>query len=99
MDVRPVQPYKKFSGSTRTLLNPVKLMVVRPVNLLPNHSGNSVMGDDENGEKSMANSPEHPARKPVSYTHLRAHETVLDLVCRLLLEKKNKQLQTKKYDM
>ena len=26
---------------------------------------------------------------PVSYTHLRAHETVLDLVCRLLLEKKN----------
>ena len=27
--------------------------------------------------------------KTVSYTHLRAHETVLDLVCRLLLEKKN----------
>ena len=26
--------------------------------------------------------------KSVSYTHLRAHETVLDLVCRLLLEKK-----------
>ena len=26
---------------------------------------------------------------PVSYTHLRAHETVLDLVCRLLLEIKN----------
>ena len=28
---------------------------------------------------------------PVSYTHLRAHETRHDLVCRLLLEKK-KQL-------
>ena len=28
-------------------------------------------------------------RTTVSYTHLRAHETVLDLVCRLLLEKKN----------
>ena len=27
--------------------------------------------------------------RPVSYTHLRAHETVLDLVCRLLLEKKH----------
>ena len=27
-------------------------------------------------------------RIAVSYTHLRAHETVLDLVCRLLLEKK-----------
>src|SRR5665811_678280 len=26
----------------------------------------------------------------LSYTHLRAHETVLDLVCRLLLEKKKK---------
>mgnify|MGYP003381559012 CR=1 FL=1 len=25
---------------------------------------------------------------PVSYTHLRAHETVLDIVCRLLLENK-----------
>ena len=25
---------------------------------------------------------------PVSYTHLRAHETVLDFVCLLLLEKK-----------
>ena len=30
---------------------------------------------------------------PVSYTHLRAHETVLDLVCRLLLEKKKKPNQ------
>ncbi len=30
------------------------------------------------------------APSPVSYTHLRAHETVLDLVCRLLLEKKKK---------
>ena len=28
-------------------------------------------------------------RLAVSYTHLRAHETVLDLVCRLLLEQKN----------
>ena len=31
---------------------------------------------------------------PVSYTHLRAHETVLDLVCRLLLEKKKKNTNT-----
>ena len=30
----------------------------------------------------------------VSHTHLRAHETVLDLVCRLLLEKKNKTVNT-----
>ena len=31
---------------------------------------------------------------PVSYTHLRAHETVLDLVGRLLLEQKKKNTQT-----
>ena len=30
---------------------------------------------------------------PVSYTHLRAHATVLDLECRLLLEKKNHQYE------
>ena len=30
----------------------------------------------------------------VSYTHLRAHETVLDLVCRLLLEKKKQTTNT-----
>ena len=29
---------------------------------------------------------------PVSYTHLRAHETVLDLECRLLLENTNSLL-------
>src|SRR5450756_2938956 len=29
--------------------------------------------------------------QPVSYTHLRAHETRHDLVCRLLLEKKKKK--------
>ena len=34
---------------------------------------------------------EHGAVNAVSYTHLRAHETVLDLVCRLLLEKKKTQ--------
>src|SRR5428012_23551 len=33
---------------------------------------------------------------PVSYTHLRAHETRHDLVCRLLLEKKKKKKTKKK---
>ena len=33
---------------------------------------------------------------PVSYTHLRAHETRHDLVCRLLLEKKKKKSEKKK---
>eukprot|EP00658_Telonema_sp_P-2_P077765 TRINITY_DN7118_c0_g1_i11.p1 TRINITY_DN7118_c0_g1~~TRINITY_DN7118_c0_g1_i11.p1 ORF type:complete len:171 (-),score=49.33 TRINITY_DN7118_c0_g1_i11:61-573(-) len=34
--------------------------------------------------------PPLPPRVPVSYTHLRAHETPEHLVCRLLLEKKKK---------
>src|SRR5664280_3569880 len=37
------------------------------------------------------------ALAPVSYTHLRAHETVLDLVCRLLLEKKKNKTKTIEY--
>ena len=37
-----------------------------------------------------------PRHVTVSYTHLRAHETVLDLVCRLLLEKKKKHQKKKK---
>ena len=32
----------------------------------------------------------------VSYTHLRAHETVLDIVCRLLLEKKTKKRRSRR---
>ena len=43
-----------------------------------------------NDFKPLAN---YSVFEPVSYTHLRAHETVLDLVCRLLLEKK-KHTQT-----
>ena len=44
---------------------------------------------------TLANTPEVVAGgTPVSYTHLRAHETVLDLVCRLLLEKNTKKTKT-----
>src|SRR5664280_1634631 len=38
----------------------------------------------------LSHQPNSPISESVSYTHLRAHETVLDLVCRLLLEKKKK---------
>ena len=40
------------------------------------------------GRAGVAVGAEQHFTGPVSYTHLRAHETVLDLVCRLLLEKK-----------
>ena len=36
----------------------------------------------------IANFPQVRGHMSVSYTHLRAHETSLHLVCRLLLEKK-----------
>eukprot|EP00657_Telonema_sp_P-1_P009381 TRINITY_DN3569_c0_g1_i1.p1 TRINITY_DN3569_c0_g1~~TRINITY_DN3569_c0_g1_i1.p1 ORF type:complete len:137 (+),score=44.88 TRINITY_DN3569_c0_g1_i1:135-545(+) len=39
-----------------------------------------------------------PHMLPVSYTHLRAHETVLDLVCRLLLEKKKEINKLRVYE-
>eukprot|EP00658_Telonema_sp_P-2_P007079 TRINITY_DN12640_c0_g1_i1.p1 TRINITY_DN12640_c0_g1~~TRINITY_DN12640_c0_g1_i1.p1 ORF type:complete len:639 (-),score=201.89 TRINITY_DN12640_c0_g1_i1:25-1941(-) len=42
------------------------------------------------GSKRPA-SPPSASQKPVSYTHLRAHETPEHLVCRLLLEKKKKK--------
>ena len=47
------------------------------------------------GGRGAARPPDGPA--PVSYTHLRAHETVLDLVCRLLLEKKQTTIKNVSY--
>ena len=37
-----------------------------------------------------------PSENPVTYTHIRAHETKANLVCRLLLEKKKKKKKQKK---
>src|SRR5664280_2403109 len=53
-------------------------------------SGPAVAGDTASPPSNAtgAAATPTPTPGPVSYTHLRAHETVLDLVCRLLLEKK-----------
>ena len=44
------------------------------------------------GTQEVLDSLDEPLN-PVSYTHLRAHETGRNLVCRLLLEKKKKNRQ------
>ena len=59
-------------------------MVERVMRELARRLKNIAYGWSDKGAKKVA---------AVSYTHLRAHETVLELVCRLLLEKKNTKLQ------
>src|SRR5659263_664935 len=48
---------------------------------------------------SLEMASKHATYIPVSYTHLRAHETRHDLVCRLLLEKKKKNKYKRKKKM
>ena len=55
-----------------------------PVLDVNNNAANPVINDRSFGEDR-----ELVAQKAVSYTHLRAHETVLEIVCRLLLETTN----------
>src|SRR5450759_5503873 len=42
--------------------------------------------ESRTGRRRPVRVPPPPVARPVSYTHLRAHETRHDLVCRLLLE-------------
>src|SRR5450756_1321092 len=60
-------------------------------------SGHTAAVSSEDGETgTSASSGYRGASVAVSYTHLRAHETRHDLVCRLLLEKKKKTKKKKK---
>src|SRR5665213_4371704 len=72
--------------------------------LSPHGNRGSIVGGNRTAAYLTASSPSSRARSwrsfsrisaitsptPVSYTHLRAHETGRNLVCRLLLEKKKK---------
>ena len=76
----------------RWLKKEPKLRLMREV-LQMKHEGRNLLYINHN----IRTNPEE-REKPVSYTHLRAHETVLDLVCRLLLAKK-KQTTNKKGEL
>src|SRR5450756_2919540 len=56
-------------------------------------------GEQVRGLQHYADTRLYTVQQAVSYTHLRAHETRHDLVCRLLLEKKKqtKQKQERHY--
>src|SRR5665811_1201574 len=56
---------------------------------IKDHEGAALQGRKEGCHDQDARG--YKFKVAVSYTHLRAHETVLDLVCRLLLEKKKKK--------
>src|SRR5665811_475123 len=92
------RPYRLPSGPTHRSARPGwKLLVLTPSLARVASRGTScpwVMNSGYFDRWFVNTSGAVPATKlvvmfvPVSYTHLRAHETVLDLVCRLLLEKK-----------
>ena len=50
-------------------------------------------GGHANGKAALRFGQKMDGVASVSYTHLRAHETVLDLVCRLLLEKQKEKAE------
>ena len=65
-------------------------------NFHASHRSNLKRKDELYYEKYEWNeSSDLPYLWPVSYTHLRAHETPEHLVCRLLLEKKKKKKEKK----
>src|SRR5665648_1240363 len=60
------------------------LMVPPSLNTLPQPGTNAAVAT---ARQDWPDDPERARKRAVSYTHLRAHETRHDLVCRLLLEK------------
>src|SRR5450756_2930565 len=97
----------KSEGKRRNLehgnLSPlVDRMVQIPVERkgLRRRGGQSVRRKELAIRHDIACGPDHDTRnvqslQAVSYTHLRAHETRHDLVCRLLLEKKKNKKNNK----
>ena len=74
-------------GQIRALIGEARQQALRAVDVVQVQTcwqiGRHIVEFEQNGAE------------PVSYTHLRAHKTVLDIVCRLLLEKKKTHIHNK----
>eukprot|EP00658_Telonema_sp_P-2_P006453 TRINITY_DN12445_c0_g1_i17.p1 TRINITY_DN12445_c0_g1~~TRINITY_DN12445_c0_g1_i17.p1 ORF type:complete len:371 (+),score=98.65 TRINITY_DN12445_c0_g1_i17:148-1260(+) len=81
-------PY--FKCQANTYLN--QLSLIDSLGQSVQVSACSNFGFSEDGCKQQCATTKQCAFAPVSYTHLRAHETPEHLVCRLLLEKKKKKI-------
>ena len=83
----------QIAGVTATKVNSFNARTLdkNTVEFEPNYGITSAsrFWDDNGTSQPIFQSADSIAFSSVSYTHLRAHETSLHLVCRLLLEKKN----------
>ena len=93
--INPVHPHARGEDSKLSYLETCacgspprtwgrRIPPVSPRPTIPVHP--HARGEDQN---ILIGTIRYRGSPPVSYTHLRAHETVLDLVCRLPLEQKN----------
>ena len=74
------------SGGVTSVINATAAAVIQEAKKFPNQINKVYAG--QNGIIGALRENLIDTSKAVSYTHLRAHETCADLVCRLLLEKK-----------
>ena len=81
-DIRKLQAAIEDSGLTNTQL------VSTAWASASTYRGTDMRGGANGARIRLAPQNQWAINNPVSYTHLRAHETRHDLVCRLLLEKK-----------
>ena len=86
-------------GQSRKDLESKRLEIIKNIEKTNKNLENTKKKKQENAEKLKLLEQQIAQREKliqnlsyeaVSYTHLRAHETVLDIVCRLLLEKQTK---------
>ena len=84
-----LKKYIEYEKNSRVFFNPDDLLFLNKSGMQFTRQGIGYIVKKYSAMARKINS------KPVSYTHLRAHETVLDIVFRILLENKNKKKKNK----